>query len=88
MRRALHLVAALLFACAAVPTAAAARGFSLGVSSAEVTPSSALVWTRADKTGPVTVEVATDRGFRHVVARRRLSAARARSPGPSRARAP
>jgi alkaline phosphatase D len=58
--------------------AALARGgrFSEGVMSGEPTPSAITLWTRlAEAEGKVgvDVEVATDRGFRHVVAHKRLS---------------
>src|SRR3954462_2967168 len=41
----------------ALPAAAGAKGFSYGVTASEVTSSSALVWTRSDKTGKVTLLV-------------------------------
>ena len=50
MSRALCLLAAAAVA-AALPSAASAKGFSSGVASAEVTQKTALLWTRADKTG-------------------------------------
>src|SRR5215210_583488 len=61
-------------ALAAVPATASAKGFSSGVSSAEVRSTSALVWTRADEPGRVTLEVATNRRFRHPILRRELRA--------------
>ncbi len=64
-----------LAACAALPATASAKGFSAGVASAEVSTSSAVVWTRADKAGPVSLELARSRGFRAPVVRRRLRAA-------------
>jgi phosphodiesterase/alkaline phosphatase D-like protein len=63
MRRLLP-AAALLGALAAVPSSADAAAFSYGVSSAEVTSSSVLLWTRAPKAGKVQVVVSTDRHFR------------------------
>jgi alkaline phosphatase D len=61
-RRLCLLIVAAAFA--ALPSsAAAARGFRAGVASAEVTRSSALLWTRADKAGKVTVQVSLDRKF-------------------------
>jgi alkaline phosphatase D len=42
---------------AALPASAAAKGFSSGVAAAEVRPTSALVWTRADQPGKVTLSV-------------------------------
>jgi alkaline phosphatase D len=65
-RTASLLLAAL--AGAAVPAAASARGFSLGVAAGDVTSSTAIIWTRAGHTGTVRVEVAGDRRFHHVVA--------------------
>jgi phosphodiesterase/alkaline phosphatase D-like protein len=50
-------------ALAALPAAAGAKGFSYGVTSSEVTSSSALVWTRADKAGKVTLVVSADKKF-------------------------
>jgi phosphodiesterase/alkaline phosphatase D-like protein len=60
-----RLVAAALTIAAlvTVPAAASAAGFSYGVSSAEVTPTSALLWTRAPKSGTVEVVVAQNRHF-------------------------
>jgi phosphodiesterase/alkaline phosphatase D-like protein len=48
---------------AAVPAGAAAKGFKYGVTASEVTSNSALVWTRADKTGKVTLDLSSDRTF-------------------------
>src|SRR5215217_4063988 len=53
--------AALVSALVAVPVSADA--FTLGVSSAEVTSNSALLWTHAAKAGKVTLVVARDRRF-------------------------
>src|SRR3954453_2291919 len=50
-------------ALAALPAGAGAKGFSYGVTSSEVTASSALVWTRADKAGKVTLVVSPDKKF-------------------------
>ena len=60
MSRALCLLGLLAIA-AAVPATASAKGFSSGVASAEVTSKSALLWTRADKTGKLTLTVARDK---------------------------
>jgi len=60
MSRALCLLAAAAVA-AALPSAASAKGFSSGVASAEVTQKTALLWTRADKTGKVRLTVARDK---------------------------
>ena len=65
----------LLAAFAALPATASAKGFSAGVASAEVSTTSAIVWTRADKAGPVSLELARSRRFRAPVVRRRLRAA-------------
>jgi alkaline phosphatase D len=61
-------------ALAALPAAAGASGFSLGVTAGEVTSSSALVWTRSDTTGTVKLQVARDRRFHHVVAETKVKA--------------
>ena len=50
-------------AAAALPASAGAKGFSYGVTAAEVNSSSALLWTRSDKPGKVTVQVSPDRKF-------------------------
>lgn len=63
MRR-LLTAAALVTAAAAVPSTADARAFSYGVSSAEVTPTTALLWGRALKAGKVHLEVSLDKSFR------------------------
>lgn len=54
--------------------AAADSGFSLGVSAGEIRPHAARIWTRANDSGPVTAQVATDSRFAHVVAQRSLDA--------------
>jgi alkaline phosphatase D len=61
-------------ALAALPATAAAKGFSNGVAAAEVKPTSALVWTRADKTGAVTLEISRSKTFRGAVVRTPLRA--------------
>jgi alkaline phosphatase D len=61
-------------ALAALPATAAAKGFSNGVAAAEVRPTSALVWTRADKTGPVRLEVSRSKSFRGATVRTPLIA--------------
>jgi alkaline phosphatase D len=63
-------------ALAALPASASARGFSSGVAAAEITANSALVWTRADKAGRVTLELSKNRRFRGPVVRRRLRVAK------------
>ena len=62
MRRVI-LAATLVSVLAAVPSTAGAASFSYGVSSAEVTSKSALVWTRAPKAGKVRLVVALNRRF-------------------------
>lgn len=55
-------VLALLVSLAAAPSAQA-KGFSLGVTAAEVTQSSAVLWTRPDAPGKVTAQVSRTRAF-------------------------
>ena len=57
-------LAGLLALAAALPATASAKGFSSGVASAEVSTTSALLWTRADKPGRVTLTVARDARLR------------------------
>src|SRR4051812_27144927 len=52
---------ALLALALALPASASAKGFSRGVASAEVSPKSALLWTRADKAGKLKLTVARDK---------------------------
>ncbi len=59
-----------LIALLAVPASADAKGFRYGVASAEVAQTSAIVWTRADKPGAVTLQVARTPSFRAAVKRR------------------
>src|SRR5690349_15084152 len=63
MRR--PLVAAAMAACAivSISSVADARSFTYGVSSAEVNPSSALLWARAPKAGKVQLILAENRVF-------------------------
>ena len=63
-----------LAACAALPATASAKGFSAGVASAEVSTNSAVLWTRADKPGRVTLEVSRNLRFRGPLVSRRLRA--------------
>ncbi|MCW3065225.1 MAG: Alkaline phosphatase [Solirubrobacterales bacterium] len=70
------VVVALAGAALAVPASSAAAGFTLGVAAGDVSASSAVLWAHAGRTGAVTVEVASDRRFRHVAARARTRAAR------------
>jgi phosphodiesterase/alkaline phosphatase D-like protein len=50
-------------ALAALPAGAGAKGFSYGVTASEVSSNSALIWTRADKAGKVTLVVSPDSKF-------------------------
>ncbi len=75
MLRALCLVGLLAIA-AALPATASAKGFSRGVASAEVSSTSALLWTRADKTGKLTLTVARDKGLRRDAKTFKLKAAK------------
>src|SRR3954452_22480030 len=77
MSRALCLLALLALA-AAVASAASAKGVSSGVASAEVTQKTALLWTRADKTGKLTLTVARDKGLRRDAKAFKLSAGKSR----------
>ena len=75
MSRAFCLVGLLAIA-AAVPATASAKGFSRGVASAEVTSNSALLWTRADKTGKLTLTVARDKELHRDAKNFKLKAAK------------
>jgi alkaline phosphatase D len=48
---------------AALPAGAQAKGFSYGVTASEVSSSSALLWTRADKSAPTVLVVSLDSKF-------------------------
>lgn len=48
---------------AVVPVAASARGFEFGAAAGEVTPTSAILWARADRPGRVLLEVSPKRNF-------------------------
>jgi alkaline phosphatase D len=48
---------------AALPAGAGAKGFSYGVTASEVSSSSALLWTRADKSAPTVLQVSLDSKF-------------------------
>jgi alkaline phosphatase D len=58
------MAAAFAVALGALPATASAAKFQYGVTSAEATQSSIVLWTRAPKSGKVTVDVAPDRRFR------------------------
>jgi alkaline phosphatase D len=68
------LLAALAATLMLAPSAFAARGFSLGVAAGEVSSSSAILWAHAAKSGRYTLQVATDRRFRRIVALDRVRA--------------
>jgi phosphodiesterase/alkaline phosphatase D-like protein len=57
MRRGLSIAVAFVPMLLAGAPAAAAAGFTFGVAAGDVTSSSAILWTRADRPGPVTLEV-------------------------------
>jgi phosphodiesterase/alkaline phosphatase D-like protein len=61
-------VPALAIALAVPATAQAANGFSYGVSAAEVTSSSAILWAHATSPGRYVARIARDSRFRHVLA--------------------
>jgi phosphodiesterase/alkaline phosphatase D-like protein len=72
MRLALLAASAVaLVAVGVAPSAAgpAAGGFRYGVAAGEITASTALVWTRPDRSGRLTVELSCEPSFRSVVAR-------------------
>src|SRR6185437_593629 len=58
----------------AAPSAFAARGFHYGVTSAEITSQSAVVWARPDKAGRYTAQVATNKHFTRGLKARHLTA--------------
>jgi alkaline phosphatase D len=64
VKRQLGMVAALVGALCALPATASAAKFQYGVTSAEATSSSIVLWTKAPKSGKVVVQVAPDRRFR------------------------
>jgi phosphodiesterase/alkaline phosphatase D-like protein len=64
------LVAALALLAFAAP--ASARGFKYGVNAGEVSSSSAVLWTRSDKAGRLTLQVSRDKRFRRAVKSYRL----------------
>ena len=68
------LALAAAFVRGSEPQSAGVRGFSYGVAAGEITPSSAVVWTRAGRSGPVTLELSRDVRFRRHVVRTRLRA--------------
>jgi alkaline phosphatase D len=64
MTRQVGMAAGVALALCALPATASAAKFQYGVTSAEATHSSIVLWTRAPKTGKVVVDVAPDRRFR------------------------
>jgi alkaline phosphatase D len=64
VKRHLGMAAAFALALGALPATASAAKFRYGVTSAEATSSSIVLWTRAPKSGKVTVQIAPDRRFR------------------------
>jgi phosphodiesterase/alkaline phosphatase D-like protein len=73
VRRSLALVGAVVV-LPLLPAQAGAAAFTLGVSSSEVTASSALLWTRAPKAGKLQVEVSVDKRFKKKRVTKTLSA--------------
>jgi alkaline phosphatase D len=47
-----------------LPASASAKDFKLGVAASDVKSSSAILWTRADKAGDVTLQVSTDKNVK------------------------
>jgi phosphodiesterase/alkaline phosphatase D-like protein len=62
-RRALLVAVCALALSAASAVPASAAGFKYGVASAEVTSNSALLWTRSDTSGTLSLEIATNSAF-------------------------
>ena len=63
MRRLVVLAAAGMLAFAAVAADAATPGFQYGVAAGEITPTSAVLWTRSSGAGAVNLEVSRSRFF-------------------------
>src|SRR4051794_32983725 len=63
--RPVALTIAVLASLALLPTGASAavKGFTYGVTAAEVTSSSAVLWTRADNPGKITAQVSRTKAF-------------------------
>lgn len=74
MRTRLALLGAVAALALGVAGPAAESGFRYGVAAGEVTSSSALLWTRADGSGRVTLELSPDRRFGRAVVRRPVNA--------------
>jgi len=62
MRRALIVAALTVLAVAVVSAEAATPGFRYGVAAGEVTSTSATLWTRAARAGPIQLNLSTGRG--------------------------
>jgi alkaline phosphatase D len=77
VQRQVGMAVAVAAALGALPATAAAAKFQYGVTSAEATSSSIVLWTRAPRTGKVVVEVAPDRRFRAKQTRRKSQKAKA-----------
>jgi len=60
MRRAVVLLAALTFALAALSADAATPAFRYGVAAGEITATSAVIWTRTSKAGPVEIHASSN----------------------------
>jgi phosphodiesterase/alkaline phosphatase D-like protein len=58
------LILAAAAALLLTPSALAAKGFSLGVAAGEVSPSSAILWAHATKSGSYTLQVAAKKNFK------------------------
>ena len=76
MKRLFVLLCAALAIGAVAPVGASA--FKYGVTAGEVTSSSAILWTRAAKSGRATLEVATNKRFTRGLKSYRLRAAKGR----------
>ena len=76
MKRQVGIAVGMAVALGALPASASAAKFQYGVTSAEATSSSIVLWTRAPKSGKVTVDVAPDRRFRPKQTRHQSQAAR------------
>ena len=80
-RKTIFAIAAIatISAAALVSTEASAKGFKYGVSAGDTSSSSAIVWTRSDKAGRVTLQVSRDKRFRRGVKRYKLRTRRSHS---------
>jgi alkaline phosphatase D len=63
VNRSLPAALAALVILALAPSAHAARGFSLGVQAGDVTPRSAILWAKANRSGAYALDVARNRRF-------------------------